>query len=310
MFVKNYTGLLAVTILFLLSACISSPETITTTFGKPISSVLPTGKLTLLHQSTLTLQTQTKTTFSQIQDFRRQLAVLEADPTEPLTTKSFQKEISINDQPLEADFRFRETALDALVKYTALLHAVTTGDIEGDIDRALEELAGALNALRQTGKPDTADARAVSTILGNAVHTTRVALSQKTRLDTLRSLMTLAQPDIQRLATLATRHNDTFADLVQSMTERMIALLDERRPLLDDYVDPALVSYDSHAAAMLAESKHIQDALLALQTAMPLVLTAHFSIRNLVGQPFGGSSPELQQLLQEVDRLPRDAASP
>ncbi len=264
------------------------------------STAAPAGKLDIFRDALGILRGKTVETFLRIEELEGKYAVMAADVDETLTLESFTPVLEGRKLRTLTDLRFREAAADVLNRYAALLYAVAAEGENGTdtgVDRAAEELAGTLAVFRNATPPDgigRAEAAGVFDRVSAALDGIR---REPDRTAALKTLMDAAQVDVQRLSSFIIRDHGKFKDLVDKMIRGIVESANARRPIHEDYIDPALTAFDARIAALIKESREIQSALDAVMAGFAQAPEAHFAIRNLLGRDPAGL-PALQKLLQ------------
>ncbi len=278
----RYLGLAA--IVSLVASC--SPTTV------------PVGKYDLLAESSQNILSGTTETYTRIEKLQRRF-IVETVNNSPLTRDSFRPVIDGQSFDLVPELRFRETALDVLVKYFLVLQAFAKRDFEGEVDKAAEELAGSLKSFVATAAPDSETATEASGILATVVNVIGREIVRGKRLEALKTVMDSAQPDIEKLTRLIVGSNGKIKQAVDTMLGRIIAHRNTMRPSRDTV---ERVSFDTDVSLVIGEVDEIKAALDNLSTAIQEVPSAHAEVRKMLDEKPTGLNA-LQQLVEEVQRI-------
>jgi len=240
----------------------------------------------------------TTETYTRIEKLQRRF-IVETVNNSPLTRDSFRPVIDGQSFDLVPELRFRETALDVLVKYFLVLQAFAKRDFEGEVDKAAEELAGSLKSFVATAAPDSETATEASGILATVVNVIGREIVRGKRLEALKTVMDSAQPDIEKLTRLIVGSNGKIKQAVDTMLGRIIAHRNTMRPSRDTV---ERVSFDTDVSLVIGEVDEIKAALDNLSTAIQEVPSAHAEVRKMLDEKPTGLNA-LQQLVEEVQRI-------
>ena len=161
-------------------------------------------------------------TYTRIEKLQRRF-IVETASDSPLTRDSFRPVIDGQSFDLTPELRFRETALEVLVRYALVLQAFAKRDFAGEVDKATEELAGSLKALAATAAPENESAAKASGILATVVNIIGRAIVQGKRLEALKMVMDAAQSDIAKLTQLIVGSNVKIQRAVDTMLTRLLS---------------------------------------------------------------------------------------
>lgn len=243
------------------------------------------------------LRDKTVETFIRMEELEGKFAVMSIGDNKPLELNAFTPVLEGRKLDILTDLRFREAAADLLADYAALLVAVADGSEPASVDIAAEKMETNLAVFRNAALPDGVG-QAETTGIFDAISADLPLVRSETNLEkNLTSLMTDAQIDVQSLASFIIRDYGDFKTLVERMIQGIIKAANKRRPLYEDYVDPALTAYDARIAALVKESKEMQIALDNVAAGFAQVPEAHFAIRNILGRQLTGL-PALHELLR------------
>jgi hypothetical protein len=259
---------------------------------------VPVGKYDVLAESGQNILSGTTETYTRIEKLQRRF-VVETAGSAPLTLESFEPRIDEQSFDLSPELRFREAALEVLVKYALVLQALAKHDFEGEVDKAAEELGGSLKSLAATTAPDNEAAAKASGILATVVDVIGREIVREKRGDALKTVMDSAQADVGELAGLIQGSNKTIKRAIDTMLGRIVAHKNEIRPTVNAL---ERVQFDSEAAFIISEGKEIKNALDNLGTAISGLPLAHAEIRKMLDEEPTGLDA-LQQLVKEVQRI-------
>ncbi|MGH8550806.1 MAG: hypothetical protein ACRERU_19850 [Methylococcales bacterium] len=199
------------------------------------------------------------------------------------------------------ELRFKEIALQVLVKYSLVLQAFAKRDFESDVDKASEEFAGSLKSLAKTAAPDNDSAKKASGILATVVDVIGREIVRENRLEALKSVMDSAQPDIKKLAQLIVGSNEKIETDVNKMLDRILAHRNRQRPPIDTI---ERIKFDTDVSLIIGEADEINTAIDDLSASIGKVPPAHAEIRKMLdGQAKGLDA--LEQLISDVQRIDR-----
>ena len=259
---------------------------------------IPAGKLEALKTSTQSVHQSTVDTYARIERFQRRFVVTTL-PDAPIARDAFKPKIGGQSFDLVPALRLRESAIEVLAKYTALLHALATKDYASDIDAASQELAASIQNLRKIpgGVASEVDSKGLNA-LSAVVDSIGRALMDYKRREALRQAMDLAQGDLEKIASLIARSNDRIRDAARIMADRILAHANAARP---PYASRERVAFDNNVAEFLAESEDVEAALGAINSAAAKFPAAHSEIRQALDER-ATSLEALKSLIQEAQR--------
>jgi hypothetical protein len=270
----------------------------------PTAAAVPAGKLNIFRDAVHILHGKTVETFLRIEELEGKYAVMATDVDDTLTLDSFTPVLEGRKLRTLTDLRFREAAADVLNRYAALLDAAAKDGMATGGDRAAGELAGSLAIFRNATVPDGVGRTEAAGIFDGVSAALDGIRREPDRTAALKTLMDGAQVDLQRLSSLIVRDHGKFKDLVDKMIRGIVESANARRPIHEDYIDPALTAFDSRIAALIRESREIRAALDAVMDGFAQAPEAHFAIRNILGRDLKGL-PALQSLLQKAREADR-----
>jgi hypothetical protein len=259
---------------------------------------IPVGKFETLARSGQQILDGTTATYDRIEKLQRRFAVVTVEPGR-LTRDSFVPVVDGLSFDLGPELRFREVALDVVVKYAFALQALAKDDFESAVDQAAEELAASLKSFAVLQAPDPAATQKSAGVLAAAVDALGREVVRRKRLEALRVVMDAAGPDLGRLAELTTASNARIKRSVGIMLDRLLAHANEARPTGQL---AARVVFDTRVAEEIDEVKEIEAALDGLATAMSRVSTAHAELRAALDDRRSGVEA-LRELVGEANRI-------
>ncbi len=271
---------------------------------EPPAVPVPAGKLNLFQNAIHTLHETTVETFIRIEELEGKYAVMSIDVNDALEVDSFTPVLDGRRLETLTDLRFREAAAEVMADYATLLHAVSAGDGREAVDAGAETLAASVGILQHAPVPDGIGPAEVAGIFDGVMADLDAVRAEADRRKVLTPLMTGAQVDLQRLSTLIIRDHGKLKTLVHQMIRGIIESANDRRPLREDSIDPALTAFDSRIASLVKESGEIRAALDDIMAGFAQVPEAHFAIRNLLGQELEGL-PALQELVRKAQKVRR-----
>ena len=262
------------------------------------STAIPVGKYDTLKGSTESLAATTAETFLRIEKLQRRFTVVTA-PDSPLTMTTFRPTAGGISFDILPELRFRESALNVIVRYTSVLYALSSKDYAADVDRASQEFAAGVNEFTETiskrGGDETAIASGALATLVNVLG--RQAISRQ-REDGLRIAMDTAQRSLNELCNLLAGSNARIGQAVDLMAARILAHANAVRP---PYATAGRYQFDAGMAEFTAEISSIHASLAMMSRAVKHIPIAHREIREeLASKPT--TFDALQSLIQEVQR--------
>jgi hypothetical protein len=257
---------------------------------------IPVGKYEALNDSSRQILAGTTDTYTRIEKLQRYFAVVTA-PNEPITADFFKPEVDGQSFDITPELRFRETALEVMVKYTTFLSALSSKDYQSDVDKASQDLAGSLKNL-VSSVSDTADAAKASGIAATLVNVISKQVIEHRRADALRKAMDMAQDDITGLSNLIIGSNKKITDFVLLMQGRIIAHANAARPA---YGSADRITFDSNIAVLLAEIADVNASLDSVSSAIAKIPGAHKEVRAALDKK-PTTLEALQSLVQEAQR--------
>lgn len=261
-------------------------------------SSIPVGKYQALQEASQSVLNNTSETYKRVEKLQRLFSVVTA-PNQALARDSFKPQIDGQSYDLVPELRFREAALEVLVKYTVILHSFSAKDYVSEVDKASQQLAGSLKNLIETSKGmKVEEAKIASGILGTVVDVIGRAMVQFTRWRALKTVMDSTEDDVKRLAALIVGSNVKIKNTVDIMVNRVVAHAKANRP---PYGGWERVVYDQKIAAVVAEAEEIQGAIDSVNVAITKIPEAHSEIRAVLEEkPI--TLGALQALIQEAER--------
>ncbi|MDR4504122.1 MAG: hypothetical protein MRK01_04915 [Candidatus Scalindua sp.] len=264
---------------------------------------IPVKKYELLTKSSQSIMNGTTETYNRIEKLQHIFSIETADDGQ-IDANTFQPKIEIEEWKFESfdltpELRFRETALEVLVKYSLVLEAFTKEDFQGEVNKASIELAGSLKSLAETTAPnDASKTQAVSVLatLVNVIGTQIVVHKQK---EALKNVMDLAQNDLNVLATLINGSNGKLKQAVGIHLDRIIRHRNTRRPPVNSI---ERYNFDLAVSNLISEGIEVKDALDTLSNAVKEYSLAHQEIRQKLDVS-GTSIEALTALISEAQRI-------
>jgi hypothetical protein len=259
---------------------------------------IPAGKYEAFRDSGHSLLTNAGETYARIEGLQRQFAVVTA-PDSEITVNTFRPQFEEKSFDLSPELRFREAALEALVKYLNLLSILSAKSRFSSVDRASQELSGSLKNLVESSKlVDRDDASRVSDITFSfdnmADH--RMGMGKGKRLNALRVIMDSEQAAVERLSHFVVKGSRKISARVQVMVKTIIVHANSIRPpqgSLERY------HFDTRIATLIAESEEIEASLETMSRAVSQIPAAHQEIRDNLEKETT-SFEALHVLLQEA----------
>lgn len=257
---------------------------------------IPVGKYEAFNDSSKKILTNTYETFGRIEKLQRYFAVVTA-PNSDINENSFKPEVDGKSFDITPELRFRENALEVMIKYTTFLATLSSKDYQTDVEKASQDLAGSLkNLVNSSG--NTQYATQASGIATTLINIASGQIIERKRADALRNTMDLAQDNISNLSSLIAGSNNKIKSLVGIMQGRIIAHANAMRP---PYATANRVIYDLNIADLLAEINEINLSLDSMSAAIGKIPAAHREIRvALDNKPT--TLDALQGLVQEAQR--------
>lgn len=259
-------------------------------------STIPVGKYEALSNSNKQILAETTDTYTRIEKLQRYFAVVTA-PNKEITSDSFKPDVDGTSIDITPELRFRENALEVMVKYTTFLCTLSSKDYQSDVDKASQDLAGSIKNLvsSSTMVPDPGKTSGIAATLVNII--SKQVIEHK-RADALRIAMDMAQDDINDLSNLIVGSNNKIKNFVGLMQGRIIAHANATRPA---YASANRISYDLNVSVLLAEIDEINKSLDSVSSAVAKIPDAHKEIRlTLDKKPT--TLDALQGLIQEAQR--------
>jgi len=257
---------------------------------------IPVGKYGVLSDSNTQILAETTDTYARIEKLQRYFAVV-TSPNKDIDANSFKPEVDCRSIDVTPELRFRENALEVMVKYTTFLSILSSKDYQTDVDKASQGLAGSLKNLigSSTNTPDAGMASGIAATLINVISEQVI---EHRRADALRKAMDMAQDDINNLSSLIVGSNEKIKKIVGLMQGRIIAHANADRP---SYASTNRVVFDSNMAVVLAEIEDINMSLDSISSAIAKIPAAHKEIRAALDKK-PTTLDALQGLVQEAQR--------
>ncbi len=259
-------------------------------------SSIPVGKYETLNDSNKRILAETTDTYTRIEKLERYFAVVTA-PNSGITPTAFKPNINGESIDITPELRFRENALEVMVRYTSVLSSLSSKDYQTDVDKASQDLAGSLKNF-VSSSPGGTDTSMASGIAATLVNDLSKLVAEHKRTDALRGAMDMAQDDIANLSKLIVGSNNKIKEFVLLIQERIIAHANTVRP---GYASANRVSFDSDMAVLLAEIEGINASLDSMGTAIAKIPEAHKEIRAALDKK-QTTLDALQSLVQEAQR--------
>lgn len=257
------------------------------------TTTVPIGKYDVLAESSQTILKGTTETYTRIEKLQRRFMIEKASDA-PLTRDTFRPS-----SDLTPALRFRETALEVLVRYALVLQAFAKRDFAGEVDKATEELAGSLKVLAAMVAPDHDSTAKASSILATVVNTMGRAITQGKRLEALKMVMDTTQSDLEQLAQLIVGSNAKIQEAVEIMLTTIVRHREAIRPT----IPPAnRLIFHTEVSLIISEADEIKEAIDNLSESIAKVPSAHKEIRRILDDTPTGLEA-LQQLVKEVQRI-------
>lgn len=267
------------------------------TLGLSGCTSLPTGQYEVLKDSSHSLLESTKDTYARIEKLQRQFAVATA-PDAPLTRDTFKPVIEGKSFDLTPQLRFRESVIDTIDNYIALLYAISSKDYLSEVDKASEQLGASLKNLQDTAQ--TSGIRTVPTgVFATLANTIGRQMGSHKRREALKAAMDQAQPELESLSHLLASSNEKIGVAVGIMLDEMIAHANASRP---KYGTMERYRFDSDIANLIAEVEGIQSSLQAATSAINRLPEAHREARRLLDQK-ESNRDALMEFVKEANRV-------
>lgn len=264
---------------------------------------ISTGEFELLTESGATILRGTTDTYTRIEKLQR-IFLVETAGKAKLTIDSFSpivkdRDGQIYNLDLRPELRFREAALDVLLKYFLVLQAFAERNFAGDVDKVAVELAGSMDALANTSTPGDAQLEDGAGVLAAIVNVTGKEVVERKRLKTLQEVMSESQEYINELARLTGSSNDRIKITVDIMLKRILDHRNRVRPKRKSF---RRYAFDMKVANILDETREIKISLDQLSTAIGKIPNAHAEVRETLGQRKSGME-SLRSLVGEAVRI-------
>jgi hypothetical protein len=254
----------AVWIIIILSALVSGCTTI------------PVGKYNSLNTSSTDILKNTSETYTRIEKLQRKFIVASA-LDKKIDRDTFKPVIDGTSFDITPELRFREDAIEVLVKYTNVLASLASKDYQKDVDTAATDLAGSLKNLSSSAKLSASGD--VPGVIAALVDVVGKQIVEHKRKDALVNVMDNSQKHVDLLAKLVVGSNDKIKQIVGQMENRLIAHANIARP---KYESSDRYEFDLKIADTIAEVEEINNALDNINAAMIQYPKAHAEIRALL----------------------------
>ncbi|UCE05452.1 MAG: hypothetical protein JSW07_17845, partial [bacterium] len=203
--------------------------------------------------------------------------VITTAPDSKIDRNTFKPQIEGISFDLTPELKFREAALEVLVKYVDVLHAFSTKDYLTQVDKATQQLGGSLKNLIETSDKmsDTVGSKTAGIFTTLINKLSRELVKQKKE-KALKQVMDMAQSDIEHLSKLIISSNTKIKTAIGIMLDRIIAHANEMRP---EYGTIERLHFDMEIADVIKEVEEIEFSLEAMNKAMSKIPEAHREIR-------------------------------
>ena len=283
----NFRYLILALVIFLAAGC--------------ATTTIPVDKFDSLAQSSKKLLKITIDTYTRFLKLQRRFCVETADDS-TLTPDTFRPVLKGKTYDFTQVLHFRESALDALVKYILLLQALAKRDLAGEVDKSTTKLAVSLKSLRVAVIPDNLSretAKTASGILMTLVDIIGRGIVRRMRLEALKKAMEKAQPGIKKLAQLTVVGNKKLKKAVTKMLDRIVAHRNVMRPPI---FTEKRFAFDTEVSLLITEADAIQAILEHQSKAINKVYDAHREIRRKLDHK-PTKFEALWKFIQEVERI-------
>jgi len=263
------------------------------------ASRIPTGKYELLKDSSESLYLNTIETYSRIEELQRRFAITTA-PDSKINRDTFKPQVDGESYDLTPELRFREVALEVLVKYVDVLHAFSAKDYLIQVDKATQQLGASLKNLIETSdKLSSSDGSKAAGIFSALINKLSQEVVKQKKEKALKQVMDRAQSDIEQLSELIVSSNTKVKTAIGIMLDRIIAHANYMRP---EYGTIERLHFDMDVAEIIIDAEKIELALESMNKAMLEIPEAHKEIRL----DFDRIQPKLeslQLLIKEVQSV-------
>jgi len=290
--------------LVLLSGCIPSQISHKAALGGQIdlTASIPMGKLLILNESVGILFDRTEQTLADFQKFYVKCKIMETSPSDDIGMNSFSFENDPRYREMTADLEFRKSALRILEKYMSLLCALSDGELDKEIDKSLVELQACIRHLGYQSLPQEHLSENYADLFQEAMQVIKqIDLVQK-RADILRSVMNVSHRDVHRLVSVTAGSYEKHVSYLNSVFEKMLVSLNQKRPVHEDYYDPLLTVFDTEAAAVIYDYKTILNYLKLLSEALSEIPGIHLALADILGKK-NAAVPELENFFLHMQKF-------
>jgi hypothetical protein len=240
---------------------------------------LPTTKYDQLNTVTKNLGQKVSETYCRIILLQRRYAVTTA-PDSKIDTNTFRPQINGISYDITPALKFRECALDILVKYTNLLSALACRDYLKKTDDAISDLSSSTaNFSKSSLKLSAADSKTVGSITGTLANAISTVIIDRKRIHALKSVMDSSQTGIQKLTDLLQKSNDKILESVKFMRMALIGHANIIRPA---YGTLNRYAFDLEFANLLDEITDIEMCLILSDNTLRKLPACHAEIRKLL----------------------------
>jgi hypothetical protein len=259
-------------------------------------ATVPTGQFEALRDASQTLATHTTQTYARLERLQWDELTMRAFGEEKLSNDSFRAVRDGRDFSLTKRLEKREAAIDAVARYTQVLAALAGPAPESDVDRKLQELAGALQRM-VAANDGTAETVNIPIIVVDALSH---AATASIRRNGLREAMDAAGPGIKSLSDYFAQDQERLRQFIEVMRLRLFAFSAAARP-------PAELGLERHqfdriVGLMSQELDQVDRALIELKTAAEAIPPAHDTLRVALDKK-EVSRDSLRKLIAETQRL-------
>jgi hypothetical protein len=260
---------------------------------------LPITKYDQLNNTTKNLDQKITDTYNRILVLQRRYVVTSA-PDAKIDTNTFKPIIYGISYDLAPAFKFRESALDILAKYTNLLFVLSSKDYLKNADQAISDLsASTTNLSKNSLKLPAAESKIIGSVTGTIANTISKLIIEKKRIHTLKLVMDSTQISIQKLTDLLEKSDDKIVGAVKLMRKDLIGHANLIRP---PYASLNRYAFDLEFANLLDEISDIEQSLEISNSALKKIPKSHAEIRKLLDVK-DTKLEALQDLISEGQRI-------
>jgi hypothetical protein len=228
---------------------------------------IPAGRFESFHTATSNILSNATDTYTRIEKLQGEELLIRVYSKQPLDATSFSAVHGNESFAIGPQLQKREDALTVIEKYAAALSSLA-GQNADAIDKASQDLGGAVKSLEKSVGGSNASAAALSTVVDEIAR----ALTDRMRKNALKEVISKAEDPIEKIVEQFGSDQKDISDFVESSRIRVLAFANSARPkfgTLERY------EFDQKIGSLLLEIEAILKALGANAVATKAIPAAH-----------------------------------